>query len=293
MIYDLRLRLFHSYGSAADGARHLLRIAPLSLPNRQQVMDLAIQADPAPDSSADLRDFFGNALTRMTHRAEHTAMQIEMTARVTLTPASPPTAPGLTLSDLAPTLAALTSLAPQAPAHFLGPSPRVPLPEDVTAYARAETAAATTVAEALHSLGAALHRDMRFDPQATTVDTSLTEAFTHRHGVCQDFAHIMIAGLRSLGIPARYVSGFLRTEPPEGQPRLEGADAMHAWISAWCGPDLGWVEFDPTNNTAIETDHIVVAYGRDYGDVAPIKGVLRASGLSSVGQGVDVIPVAP
>ena len=101
----------------------------------------------------------------------------------------------------------------------------------------------------------------------------------------------MIAGLRSLGIPARYVSGFLRTEPPEGQARLEGADAMHAWVSAWCGQDLGWVEFDPTNNVSARTDHIVVGYGRDYSDVAPITGVLRASGMSSVGQAVDVVPV--
>ncbi len=134
----------------------------------------------------------------------------------------------------------------------------------------------------------ALHRDMKFDAKATTVDTPPAEAFARRIGVCQDFAQVMIAGLRGIGIPSGYVSGFLRTVPPPGKARLEGADAMHAWVRAWCG-DAGWVEFDPTNACLVGPDHVVVGYGRDYGDVAPVAGVLRISGKQKSKQAVDVI----
>jgi transglutaminase-like putative cysteine protease len=141
------------------------------------------------------------------------------------------------------------------------------------------------------TLGEALHEELRFDADATTVDTPVEEAFTARHGVCQDFAHIMIGCLREVGIPAAYVSGFLRTEPPPGCERLEGADAMHAWVRAWCGPTLGWVEYDPTNGVTVANDHIVVAHGRDYSDVAPVRGVLRTAGAQQSAQYVDVIPL--
>ena len=142
----------------------------------------------------------------------------------------------------------------------------------------------------VRALSDALHRHMAFDAEATTVDTAPAEAFRERRGVCQDFTHIMIAGLRGIGIPARYVSGVLRTDPPPGGERLEGADAMHAWVSAWCGNETGWVEFDPTNAVAAGSDHIVIGYGRDYSDVAPVRGVLRSSGAQKSSQAVDVTP---
>ena len=122
------------------------------------------------------------------------------------------------------------------------------------------------------------------------METPTREAFDNRHGVCQDFTHIMIAGLRGLGVPAGYVSGFLRTEPPPGKPRLEGADAMHAWVRAWCGIEAGWIKYDPTNAMMVGQDHIVIARGRDYFDVAPVKGVSRSSGTQTTKQAVDVIP---
>ena len=148
-----------------------------------------------------------------------------------------------------------------------------------------------TTLDAVRTICHALHSEMRFDSKATDVDTSPAEAFANRHGVCQDFSHVMIAALRAIGIPARYVSGFLRTIPPKGRPRLEGADAMHAWVSAWCGADTGWIEFDPTNDCTVGTDHITVAYGRDYSDVAPVKGVLRTSGSQTSQHSVDVLPI--
>ena len=135
----------------------------------------------------------------------------------------------------------------------------------------------TTLA-AVEAIGKAIDRDMAYEPGSTQVDTPPEEAFARGAGVCQDFTHIMIGCLRAIGVPAAYVSGFLRTSPPEGQERLEGADAMHAWVRAWCGPGFGWVEYDPTNGIRVGEQHIVVAYGRDYGDVAPVRGVVRISG---------------
>jgi transglutaminase-like putative cysteine protease len=123
------------------------------------------------------------------------------------------------------------------------------------------------------------------------VDTEPGHAFAEGRGVCQDFSHVMIAGLRAVGIPAGYVSGFLRTEPPAGQPRLAGADAMHAWVRAWCGAETGWIDYDPTNHMMVGTDHIVVAVGRDYSDVAPVKGAVRSAGVQASHHSVDLVPM--
>jgi len=147
------------------------------------------------------------------------------------------------------------------------------------------------VLEAGQSLMAAIHREFRYDGAATQVDTPASEAFAARHGVCQDFAHVMIVAARAHVIPAAYISGYLRTIPPQGQPRLIGADATHAWAALWCGDALGWVGFDPTNDVLASTDHIFTAMGRDYADVAPIDGVVLGGGRQRVEVSVDVEPV--
>ncbi len=136
-----------------------------------------------------------------------------------------------------------------------------------------------------------IFRDFKYDPRATTIQTPITEVFEKRHGVCQDFAHLQIGCLRSLGIPARYVSGYLRTIPPPGKPRLVGADASHAWLSAYCG-EAGWIDVDPTNDALVSTDHITVAWGRDYNDVSPIQGVIVGGGEHKMQVSVDVAPVS-
>jgi transglutaminase-like putative cysteine protease len=291
MIYDIRLRLTHFYSGPVGFGRHRVRVVPLDIPTWQRVLSWTLEGDPVPSEQLDERDFFENHSSFLLHNAPHAQMQIRMAARVErlVQQLKQDTSP--TIIGLAAQIASLRDLSPASPHHFLGRSERITMPVDLTRYARTQAASTSSSWAAVQLLGMALHRDMRFDGSATTVDTPLEEAFHHRHGVCQDFAHIMIAGLRSLGIPARYVSGFLRTEPPEGQARLEGADAMHAWVSAWCGARMGWVEYDPTNGIIVGTDHITVGYGRDYFDVSPIKGVLRSSGQSSVAQAVDVIPV--
>lgn len=136
-----------------------------------------------------------------------------------------------------------------------------------------------------------VHDDFTYQPGATVVTTAPHEAFAAKAGVCQDFAQVMIAGLRGLGLPARYVSGYLRTILPEGQPRLEGADATHAWVEVWCGPAFGWIGLDPTNAIPAGDDHIILAVGRDYADVSPVDGVIVTSGDHILAVGVDVVPV--
>ena len=142
-------------------------------------------------------------------------------------------------------------------------------------------------------LAARIRTDFTYEPKSTAVSTPLEQAFEQRRGVCQDFAHIMIAGLRGLGLPASYVSGYIRTIPPPGKPRLDGADATHAWVSVWCGAELGWIGFDPTNAIDAGNDHIELAIGRDFSDVSPIYGVFLGSGAQELEVDVDVIPVTP
>ena len=290
MIYDIVLRLSHSYANPATGGRHLARLMPADLPGAQRLIAGHLDILPDPSERTDRTDFFGNRATGFAFRGAFDEVALTLLARVDRQ-GPPPPGPSTALADLARAVAEDRALGPDAPVHFRAASPLVPVAAEVAAYARAQTDPAVTALAAVTALGQALHRDFRYDPGATEVDTPMTEAFAARHGVCQDFSHIMIAGLRSLGIPAGYVSGLLRTSPPPGKPRLEGADAMHAWVRAWCGPQAGWVDYDPTNAVFAGETHIVVARGRDYSDVSPIKGVLRVSGSQSGRHSVDVKPL--
>lgn len=292
MIYDIVLRISYTYANPAAGGRHLARLMPADLPGEQRLIAGHLGISPDPSERTDRSDFFGNRATEFAFRGAYDEVALTLLARVERHRPQPLAGPPTALAELPQAVAGVRSLAADAPVHFRAPSPFVPAAPEVSAYARAQTTPGMTALAAVTALGQALHRDMRFDPDATEVDTPMSEAFSARHGVCQDFSHIMIAGLRSLGIPAGYVSGLLRTTPPPGKPRLEGADAMHAWVRAWCGPKAGWVEYDPTNAVFAGENHIVVARGRDYSDVSPIKGVLRVSGSQSGRHSVDVTPLA-
>lgn len=290
MLYDIRLRLSYDYAGTASGGRHVACLMPADEPGQQRIHG-RLTIDPAPADLRERVDFFGNRLTDFALPQAHGALSVTLVARVARPP-GPGLPGGATPLDLmSPALQADTDLGPRGPLHFRAPSPRVPLSEAITAFARDQTAPGMTALDAALALSQAIHREMVFDPQATTVDTPAAAAFANRRGVCQDFSHVMIAGLRGLGIPAAYVSGFLRTIPPPGTARLEGADAMHAWVAVWCGPVAGWVELDPTNDMAAGTDHIIVARGRDYADVSPLKGILRVAGGQTIAQAVDVIPL--
>ena len=289
MLYDIRLHLSYDYDAAAGGGRHQVRVLPPTIAGVQRVVAASLSFVPTPSERTDFADFFGNNVTAIAFRDVHDGLDIRMSARVSVSRPEPGLDVSPDLQRLREELGAVRSLAPDAPHHFLAASDHVGIDAAITTYARKSLGGSTT-ATAM-DLCNRIRRDFAYDGKATTVRTKASDAFTLKRGVCQDFSHIMIAGLRGLGIPAGYVSGFLRTIPPKGKPRLEGADAMHAWVKVWCGRDAGWQEFDPTNGMRASNDHITVGYGRDYSDVAPIVGVLKTTGGQVGDQAVDVIPV--
>jgi transglutaminase-like putative cysteine protease len=274
-----------------NAGRHVLRLLPACLQGEQDVVSQTLTIEPACEERVERADFFGNAAVEIAYRSPHERIVFDLSCRVDRHAPPRGIIVSPSIAELVEAVAVVQSLGPTSPHHFLGRSPRVRPSVDMDAYTAALVGEGMTTFGLVQSLAAALHRDMKFDPGATTVDTSPEEAFAGRHGVCQDFAHIMIACLRGAGVPAGYVSGFLRTIPPKGQARLSGADAMHAWVRAWCGQEAGWVEYDPTNNLLVGDDHIVIARGRDYSDVAPVKGVLRTAGSQVSKQSVDVVPL--
>ncbi|MFN3765484.1 MAG: transglutaminase domain-containing protein [Aliihoeflea sp.] len=291
MLYDIKLTMRFDYSGLAGGGRHAIRVLPQTLGVHQRMIAGHVDVDPVPRERSARTDFFGNPVTDCAFDAIPDDLVYTAQARVERFAPVHVAADSALLADLASELEAARTLLARSPAHFLNASALVPPHAGVRDYAQKTTKAAHTIFDAAQALNAALHADMRYDAEATDVDTPLAEAFEARHGVCQDFSHIMIAGLRHVGIPAAYVSGYLRTIPPKGQPRLEGADAMHAWVSAWCGTKIGWVEFDPTNELVVAADHIVVGYGRDYADVPPVRGVIRTAGGQTATQAVDVLPL--
>ena len=291
MLYDIGLTITYIYARPALAGRQILHLMPADLPGLQRRISGSLSFDPAPSERREMQDFFRNAAAEVAFREAHSKITLRMEARVERMADSEGFDISTPWERIGREADEYRGLDPDAPHHFLGRSPRIAPVRAMTTYARENIAPGLTAFDAVTALGRALHRDMRFDPEATNVDTPPVEAFTRRHGVCQDFAQIMIACLRGVGIPAGYVSGFLRTNPPPGKPRLEGADAMHAWVRAWCGRETGWIEYDPTNAMLAGTDHILVARGRDYGDVAPVRGVMRISGGQKTDQAVDVIPV--
>lgn len=291
MLYDLSLHIGYRYEVPASGAHHMLRLLPLSLPDRQRLIAGAITVTPEPDEISTFNDFFRHPTSHAILRGPHEKLDIRMQARV-MVQAQPIAADFSPLLDGLPQEIAETwSLDAESPHHFIGTSPRLPRDKAIAAYVRDMLKPSMTVRQIAETLCSRIHKDFKYDAEATTVDTTPAEAFEKKRGVCQDFSHVMIVALRSLGIPAGYVSGFLRTIPPPGKERLEGADAMHAWVRVWCGKLTGWLELDPTNDIAAGTDHIVVGYGRDYADVAPVIGVLKSYGSHQTAQAVDVIPV--
>jgi transglutaminase-like putative cysteine protease len=289
MRYRLALQIRYRFARPTGGiARELLRIRPADVVGRQRVLSCQVTVDPRPAERGEFDDFFGTSTLSLVLPAGLSQLTVALVAEVErLDPGT-----GLDLSPLPAALAAelmgLADLGPLSPHHFRPPSRRIPPVPEIAAFAAAATEGATTARAAVERLGQALHEALTFDATATEVDTPIAEAFAHRHGVCQDFSQIMVAGLRSLGVPAAYVSGYLRTRPPPGKPRLVGADAMHAWVRAWCGLRAGWVDYDPTNACFAGVDHIEIGHGRDYADAAPVVGSLRLDGGQDGAHSVDL-----
>jgi transglutaminase-like putative cysteine protease len=284
-----RLHVVHhtAYRYAAPGAQSWQRahLAPRELP-RQRVREYRLEVVPRPDWLETRRDWFGNAATVFAIHGAHDALDVTAESWVDVLPATPdsPAArrPWNALDAPAPDDATV--------AQYLAPSPHVPRSRRALLYARRSFRPGAPFADALDDLAHRIHRDFGFEPGATTVTTPLDEVFLQRRGVCQDFARVMIAGLRAIGVPARYVSGYIVTRPPPGQPRLLGADASHAWVSAWC-PGQGWIDVDPTNDRRCDQDFVTLGWGRDFTDVTPLRGVILGGGEQRLEARVTVTPL--
>ena len=290
MIYDIKHLTIYEYGSSVTYSTCALRLLPRDEPG-QIVYASRLDIEPSPMFTSERICFFGNRVTSITIGTAHRSLQVAARTSVEIDRAPPPVAAQTpSWEDIREDTFAATSLDRESPAHFIHPSRFVPHYAPAAAYARESFPPNIPVLEGAIDLMKRIHEDFKYDPKATVVSTPLSEAFEKRHGVCQDFAHIMISGLRGIGLPAAYISGYIRTVPPPGQKRLEGADATHAWVSIWCGEEHGWVGLDPTNAILIGNDHIILAKGRDYADISPVAGIILGSREQDVIVRVDVIP---
>lgn len=291
MIYNLRHRTTYTYGAPVSFARCVLRLTPRSSAG-QTLLSNSIAITPKPASILERTGPFGELTHTVVVDQPHKALVIEARARVDVhARLIDPDAPSDTWESVRERAFETDALGPDGPAAFLYPSVRTPVDPTLTDYVRESFTPGRPIVQAAAELMGRMYAEFAYDPEATEVDTPAVEAFAGRRGVCQDFVHIMLSGLRGLGLPAAYVSGYLRTLPPPGKPRLEGADATHAWLSLWCGPDRGWIGVDPTNAVFAQNDHIVLAVGRDYADIAPIDGVILAPRGQTLKVEVDVVPV--
>lgn len=290
MTFRITHRTTYRYSEPVTVSQHASRMAPRCTPH-QQARDFKLQIKPVPSLQSTRRDYFGNSVCVFSVQGLHKELDVTATSTVEtkaqpkLDLAKSPTfgvVRGMFLDPVSPDLCEAY--------QFVFDSPQVRCHPDYAAYAQASFAADKPMLEGVRDLTHRIHEDFKFDPTATTVATPLDEVWAKRHGVCQDFAHMAIACLRSIGLPASYVSGYLRTVPPPGKPRLVGADQSHAWFSVYC-PTVGWVDFDPTNDCLVGEDHPVVAIGRDYSDVSPLVGILTGGGEHQVLVGVDVEPI--
>jgi transglutaminase-like putative cysteine protease len=291
VIYDIRHVTTYSYESPVSVARCSLRLEPKS-GDGQELISHTVDIRPKPADRTIRHDFFGTHTESVLIETPHRSLRIDSRSRVSVSRRAPgraATCPAWeSIRDVA---FEATSLGPSSPVGYVFASPLVPVQRPVTAYASVSFPPGGGILAGAVDLMHRIRTEFKYDPKATVISTPLKEVFEKRHGVCQDFAHVMIAGLRGLGLPAAYVSGYLRTVPPPGKPRLQGADATHAWVSLWCGEGLGWVGLDPTNDILVENDHIVLAVGRDFSDVSPVDGIIVGSRKQKLAVAVDVLLV--
>ncbi len=294
MKYRITHKTWYAYTELVAICHNLVHLAPRVTP-LQKCLDYRLTIDPAPAFITQRDDYFGNRSEYFSIEGGHQRLEITADSMVEVAPAkihdarsSPPWEECM-LKQVAAATKDQTKVCDPMLAQLVFPSPRIPGIAQLRDYATPSFPENRSIIEAIADLMARIHTDFKFDSRATTVDTPLVEVFRLRRGVCQDFAHLATGCLRSLGLSARYTSGYLRTTPPPGKPRLVGADASHAWPSCWCGP-LGWVDFDPTNNCFTSDSHVTIAWGRDYGDVCPIQGVFVGGGDHQIGVSVEVAP---
>jgi transglutaminase-like putative cysteine protease len=291
VIYDVRQTTTCCYASPVAHARHVLRLTPVHR-HRQRVQVAALQIAPEARYRREGQDFFGNRLTWIEIEEPHETLAVKLAARVAVDALDEPlplTTPAW--EAVREEAFAASGIGPLSPTHFLYPSRLVSLDPEIRDYTRDSFPPGRPVLDAAIELNDRLKSDIVYEIGTTTVTTTPPMSFALRRGVCQDFAHIMISGLRGIGLPAGYVSGYLRTLPRPDATRLQGVDAMHAWVLLWCGSATGWMGLDPTNAVFVSEEHVMLAIGRDYTDVAPIDGVIVGSGEQWIDVSVNVEPV--
>ncbi len=290
MNYRITHRTTYEYAEPVAVSHHAARLEP-RVTCAQSRSDWRITITPEPAVQVQRPDFFGNRVCFFAIQELHSQMEVAATSVVSVdTGLLPDPALSEPWEQVADRYRDPVEAGAINPYQFVFGSPLVAPRSEFSEYARESFSAGRPLLEAVADLNARINRDFVYDPVATTIATPLMEVWEKRRGVCQDFAHFAIACLRSLGLPASYVSGYLRTRPPAGQPRLVGADATHAWFSVH-SPSLGWIDFDPTNNCRPTDEHITVAYGRDFSDVSPVMGILTGGGSHVVKVAVDVEPL--
>ena len=307
--YTVHHETRYAYTAPVSQSWQLARLTPRMLP-WQRLLSHSVQIDPPADERRDEVDSFGNMVTHFGLHGAHRMLRVRMECLVEVT-ARPSVAltPSQTQSQSMGSMTQSQGTAPAplgweavreairrepqqddlVPASMCEPTPLVPLSEGARQYAAPSFARGRSWLEAVSELMNRIHADFEFEPGATTVSTSVDEVLYQRSGVCQDFAHLMLACLRGMGLPARYVSGYLLTNPPPGMPRLMGVDASHAWVAAY-SPQHGWVEFDPTNDQLADTRYITLTWGADFADVVPLRGVIFGGGDQQMDVEVSVIP---
>jgi len=287
-LFDVRHTTTYDYQSLVTVSHHLLRLSPRRM-RRQLVLEHKLEIHPQPASTSIHTDYFGNEVMFVTVEGAHRQLQVTAHNRVALLPSFVPDSSetpawesvrGLCRTD--------RSVRVLEAGEYMFASPQAGARQAYADYAEPSFPTGRSILEAVLDLTARIFNDFQFDPTATTISTPLEQVFAQRRGVCQDFAHLQIACLRSMGLPARYVSGYLETLPPPGQPKLVGADASHAWVAFFC-PGLGWIDVDPTNNLLPSMQHITLGWGRDFGDISPVRGVLSGGDEHFLSVGVDVI----
>ena len=291
MIFDISHRTHYRYRSAVVQSLHLVHMSPRNLPG-QTVRHHGLFVEPAPASRQEGLDAFGNIAVILDIEAPHRELVLLARSTVEKLPLQAidlaATTPWERLDDA---LLADGNIRDVDVLLYRCASRLTTPTLEIADYAGQSFTPRRPALEAAMDLVMRIYDDFTFDPHATDVSTPLAQVFRTKRGVCQDFAHAALACFRAVRVPARYVSGYLHTKPPPGRPKLQGADASHAWVSVW-SPEYGWIDFDPTNGVVVSDEHVTVAFGRDYDDVSPISGVLRGGGDHSVSVGVDVVAVA-
>jgi transglutaminase-like putative cysteine protease len=292
MRYRIEHTTTYAYATPVDLASHMLHLGPRELPG-QVVYSHGLFADPPPSRINTALDHFGNHVAWMFMDRRHQVFSVTLKADINVAFPQPPPAHLTPPWEQVVIDAQLGGPMAWQAAEFTFDSPMLPLEAAAGVYAARSFPPGQTILAGLLDLNGRIRRDFAFKPGVTNVQTTVARVLSQRAGVCQDFTHLMIAGLRAIGLPARYVSGYLRTRPPVGQPARRGADQSHAWVGAWLGPQYGWVDLDPTNDLVVNDEHVVLAWGRDYGDISPVRGVILGGGRHSVSVGVDLEAIEP